>query len=176
MSAIKLLGFLFSVGLIAIVITVVYKAGKSDFAPRQFYKLPEQVLKDLRFPEDDQRFRIKIESFNWPLQDESGKIFEPINNPCQIKWIVTMNSIKGSDYHSLYYLMPRTCSLNDSEILFVQFKILSKINQQIDFKHVEKVELFSKFYIDGLFERLDSFKVILEKIVGREVHSKIILK
>ncbi|MAZ49507.1 MAG: hypothetical protein CME65_13185 [Halobacteriovoraceae bacterium] len=169
MSSIKFFGFIFSLFLLISVSLAIYNIGKSNFSPREFFEIPKRIAEKVSLDLSNKNFVLKVEPIHWPIENETAKVYSPETNPCQIKWIVTMHSVDPDKYHKIYYLNPNQCSLSKEELFVVQFKILSKINQQIDFKHVAFLQLETSYHLDGLDKEINSGRKLIELITGRKI-------
>lgn len=169
MSLIRICGFIFSLFLLIGVSLAIYNIGKSNFSPREFFQIPKRIADKVSLDLNNKNFKLKVEPINWPVENETAKVYSPESNPCQIKWIVTMHSVNPDKYHKIYYLNPSQCSLTNEELFVVQFKILSKINQQIDFKHVAFLKLETNYHLDGLDTKINTGRKLLELITGRKI-------
>ena len=169
MGMMKIIGFFFSIIVLGSVSYGLYYAGSSKIKIIDRFKISPSIEKKMRYALSDDRFNIQRESLNWGVEGESAKAFFPKVNPCQINWIMTLNSYEAGKYHTLYYLNPSPCKLNKEEIYYTQVKIFKILSRQYDFLKVDEIHLATDFYLDDLSGEKTNAKNFIESVIGKKL-------
>ena len=169
MPFVKVIGFLVSMIFLTAVFLGIYRVGKHELEIADRVIIPEEVTKNIPNIHSDEKYKIIYQSMNWPIENETAKVFEPKINPCQIKWVMTLNSQKPHKFYNLYYLMPSFCHLNKDEIFYLQYKILTLMGKQYDFLKIDTIELASNFHLRDVHQEATNEMSLLESITSKKL-------
>lgn len=172
MAITKLIGMLVSIGAVAIVAKVIYTAGKTEVLIDHRVIVPEELVAKVDYYRPQKKFDTLLTSMIWPNENERAMVYTTKENPCQLAWLVTTDTIKAENFHRVFQLTPSTCDLNAEQKLVVNFKLLEKISRQIDFRDVEFVQLQSPQLLTLRRDLFATPEEFIESVVGRKLADK----